>query len=96
MVLTTAIPEFYAVFGFRAVPEHALHAAPAEDPAGPRVPGRVMTERPEDVQLLRRLLASRAPVSRRLGSLEDGTVFAVAALLTWETSTLTTTRPSTS
>ena len=35
------------------------------------------------MRLLRRLLAERAPVSTRLGSLEDGTVLVVALLLTW-------------
>jgi hypothetical protein len=35
------------------------------------------------VRLLRRLLASRAPVSERLGSLEGGVVFVVALMLTW-------------
>jgi ribosomal protein S18 acetylase RimI-like enzyme len=82
VVLTTAIPEFYAKFGFRPLPEHAFARAlprPARRPS----PARVLSERPEDLGLLRRLLAGRAPVSERLGSLEDGTVFVIALLLTW-------------
>ncbi len=35
------------------------------------VGGRVLTEGPEDLRLLRRLLADRAPVSERFGSRED-------------------------
>ena len=81
IVLTTGIPEFYTPFGFRAVPEHAFSRA-LSPPAGPGT-GRRLTETPEDLRLLRRLLARRASVSERLGSLEEGTVFVVALLLTW-------------
>jgi ribosomal protein S18 acetylase RimI-like enzyme len=83
VVLTTEIPEFYAQFGFRAVREHVFsRALPA--PSRRRSPGgRVLTEAPDDVRLLRRLLAGRAPVSDRLGSLEEGTVFVIALLATW-------------
>jgi ribosomal protein S18 acetylase RimI-like enzyme len=83
VVLTTEIPGFYARFGFRPVREHAferpLSAAPRSRTAG----GRVLGEGADDLRLLRRLLAGRAPVSDRLGSLEDGTVFVVGLLLTW-------------
>jgi GNAT superfamily N-acetyltransferase len=83
VVLTTAIPDFYTAFGFRPVREHAFARAlpTVARRAGPG--GRVLTEGPDDLRLLRRLLARRAPVSARLGSLEDGTVFVVALLLTW-------------
>jgi predicted N-acetyltransferase YhbS len=83
LVLTTAIPEFYVKFGFRPVREHAFTRVLPPRSGAVRPGGRILTERPEDVQLLRRRLAGRAPVSERLGSLEDGTVFVVALLLTW-------------
>ena len=83
LVLTTAIPDFYVKFGFRPVREHAFTRALPPRSGAARPGGRVLTERPEDLELLRRLLAERAPVSERLGSLEDGTVFVVALLLTW-------------
>jgi ribosomal protein S18 acetylase RimI-like enzyme len=82
LVLTTLIPEFYARLGFRPVREHAFsralsRAAPAASP------GRALTGAPGDLRLLRRLLERRAPVSERLGSLEAGTVFVIALMLTW-------------
>lgn len=82
VVLTTLIPDFYARFGFRPVREHAFARTL---PAGTRraEPGRALAETPDDARLLRRLLATRAPVSERLGSLENGVVFAVALMLTW-------------
>jgi ribosomal protein S18 acetylase RimI-like enzyme len=83
IVLTTAIPDFYAPFGFRRVAEHAfVRPVPRAWRRPPSSP-RILTEQPEDVRRLRRLLAERAPVSARLGSREDGTVFVVALLLTW-------------
>jgi GNAT superfamily N-acetyltransferase len=82
VVLTTGVPEFYTPFGFHAVREHAFSRALAPR-AGLPGGGRALTETPADVRLLRRLLAVRAPVSERLGSLEAGTVFVVALLLTW-------------
>jgi ribosomal protein S18 acetylase RimI-like enzyme len=83
LVLTTEIPDFYVRFGFRSVREHAF--ARALPTASRRLPpgSRPLAETPDDVGLLRRLLAVRAPVSERLGSLEAGTVFVVALLLTW-------------
>jgi len=83
VVLTTLIPDFYRPFGFRPVREHAFRH-PLEPAARRSTAGaRILTEGPDDRRLLRRLLAGRAPVSERLGSLEDGTVFAVAVMLTW-------------
>jgi len=64
------------------VREHAFSRAlppAARSAAG----GRALTQGPDDLRLLRRLLAGRAPVSDRFGSLEQGTVFVVALLLTW-------------
>jgi GNAT superfamily N-acetyltransferase len=83
LVLTTLIPEFYEAFGFRSVREHAFTRALAPVVPPPPPGGRVLTEGPDDLRLLRRLLADRAPVSERFGSLERGVVFAVAAMLTW-------------
>jgi GNAT superfamily N-acetyltransferase len=83
VVLTTLIPDFYAPFGFRAVREHAFaRTLPGGFRRGAE-PGRALAETPDDARLLRRLLATRAPVSERLGSLENGVVFAVALMLTW-------------
>ena len=82
VILTTAIPAFYAPFGFRSVPEHVF-TRPMPRTERSRDGGRALTESGEDLRLLHRLLSARAPVSARLGSLEHGTVFAVAALLMW-------------
>jgi GNAT superfamily N-acetyltransferase len=82
VVLTTLIPDFYARFGFRPLREHAFtRALPIT--RRPSAGGRVLTEQPEDLRLLRRLLRERAPVSERFGSREDGVVFAIALMLTW-------------
>ena len=81
VVLTTLVPDFYAKLGFRGVREHAFSRA--LPPSRPAPGGRVLTDAPDDVRLLRRLLERRAPVSERLGSLEDGTVFLIALMLTW-------------
>jgi len=83
VVLSTAIPEFYAKFGFRSVPDEVFAQALPRPARRPPTATRVLTEGTEDVRLLRRLLAHRAPVSERLGSLEAGTVFVMALLLTW-------------
>jgi len=42
-----------------------------------------VSDGPDDVRRLRRLLEARGPVSERLGTCEDGTVFVFALLLTW-------------
>jgi GNAT superfamily N-acetyltransferase len=81
LVLTTLIPDYYTRFGFRPVPEHAFSRAWPATASGPG--GRPLTEAPNDLKVLRRLLERRAPVSERLGSLADEVVFAVAVLLTW-------------
>jgi GNAT superfamily N-acetyltransferase len=83
VVLTTGIPEFYARFGFRPVREHAFERPLSPVPRPQTAGGRVLGEGAGDLRLLRRLLAGRAPVSDRLGSLEGGTVFVVGLLLTW-------------
>ena len=81
-VLTTSIPDFYAMFGFRPVREHAFTRALPRI-SRTRTTGGILSERSDDVRLLGRLLAGRASVSERLGSLEDGTVFVMSVLLTW-------------
>ncbi len=68
VVLTTEIPQFYARFGFRAVREHAFARALSAASWRPPPGARRLTEAPDDVRLLHRLLAGRAPVSDRLGS----------------------------
>ena len=83
LVLTTLIPEFYVAFGFRPVREHAFTRALPSSGRRPSAGGRVLTEGPEDLRLLRRLLANRAPVSERFGSREDGVAFTIALMLTW-------------
>jgi len=83
LVLTTLIPEFYGAVGFRAVREHAFTRALPPSGRRPSAGGRVLTEGPDDLRLLRRLLADRAPVSERFGSREDGVAFTIALMLTW-------------
>jgi GNAT superfamily N-acetyltransferase len=85
VVLTTLIPELYAKFGFRPLREHGfVRALTSTRPARPAPDLRPLSaDAPDDVRLLRRLLARRAPVSARVGSVEDGTVFVVALLLMW-------------
>lgn len=83
LVLTTAIPDFYAPFGFRPVREHAFVRGLPPAPAVPAAPARRLTTSADDVRLLRRLLAGRTPVSERLGALDGEVVFVIALLLTW-------------
>jgi ribosomal protein S18 acetylase RimI-like enzyme len=83
LVLTTAIPDFYRPFGFRPVREHAFVRTLPPAPRRSAGAGRVLTGAAEDVRVLRRLLASRAPVSERLGALDGDVVFVIALLLTW-------------
>ena len=81
VVLTTHIAEFYARYGFRPVREHVFTRSVSTGAAS--AGGRPLRDTTEDARLLARLLAARTPVSERLGSLEAGTVFAFALLLTW-------------
>jgi GNAT superfamily N-acetyltransferase len=85
VVLTTLIPDLYAKFGFRPLREHGfVRRVTSLRPARCAPPLRALSvDAPDDVRLLRRLLARRAPVSGRVGSLEEGTVLIVALLLTW-------------
>ena len=84
-MLTTLIPDLYAKFGFRTLQEHTfVRALAAPRPArAASAPRGLSADAPDDVALLRRLLAERTPVSARVGSLEEGTVLVVALLLTW-------------
>ena len=82
VVLTTLIPEFYARHhGFRPVTEHAFARA-VETPAL-SASGRRLSTSAGDARLLRRLSATRTPVSERLGCLDAVTVFVFALLLRW-------------
>lgn len=83
VVLTTLIPDFYTPLGFRSVREHAFTGPLPPRRRASEAGVRRLTTSADDVRLLRRLLEHRTPVSRRLASLEDGTIFAVAMLLTW-------------
>ena len=85
LMLTTLIPDLYAKFGFRTLQEHAYARALSSSRSVRAVPALrgLSADVPDDVALLRRLLAERAPVSARVGSLEKGTVLVVAVLLTW-------------
>jgi GNAT superfamily N-acetyltransferase len=83
LVLTTAIPEFYARFGFRSVREHAFARALPAPSRRATGRGRVLTDAGDDVRVLRRLLEGRAPVSNRLGALDGDVVLVVALLLIW-------------
>ena len=69
VVLNTGNPEYYEPFGFRRIPEHRFRLRWNR---GPRAVGtepmrQLDYENPDDVALLRELLAERTPVSRRLG-----------------------------
>ena len=86
VVLTTLIPDLYVKFGFRPLQRARIRPLARAAAPGARATALVRplsADAPDDVALLRRLLAERAPVSARLGSLEDGTVLVVALLLTW-------------
>ncbi len=85
VVLTTLIPDLYAKFGFRPLREHGfVRSLVPSRPARSGSSWRTLSaDVADDVELLRRLLAQRAPVSARVGSLEGGTVLVVALLLTW-------------
>jgi GNAT superfamily N-acetyltransferase len=85
VVLTTLIPDLYSKFGFRPLREHGfVRSLVSPRSAHSGSSRRVLSaDVPDDVRLLRRLLARRAPVSARVGSLEEGTVLVVALLLTW-------------
>jgi ribosomal protein S18 acetylase RimI-like enzyme len=83
LVLTTAIPAFYARFGFRSVREHAFARALPVASRRPPARARVLTDAAADLRVLRRLLAARTPVSNRLGALDGDVVVVIALLLTW-------------
>lgn len=82
LLLTTDIPGFYARVGFRPVREHVFWGRVSPRPAPPAGAVRQLSlDEPADVALLRRLLATRAPVSARLGPVEPGAIFGIACLL---------------
>ena len=68
--LTTGHGTLYEPFGFRRVPEcRACVPAPTRRQGQPV---RALTDSPEDLHTLRRLLVSAAPTSSRLGMRESG------------------------
>jgi GNAT superfamily N-acetyltransferase len=66
--LHTDYPDLYARFGYRVVPTHRF----VLEREGGGGPARPIEDTPEDVALLRRCLARRAPVSDRFASLDVG------------------------
>ena len=74
VILTTEHPEYFAPFGFRHVPEHVftIRLESAGSPGGLR---RLDLGVPEDLALLHRLLATRAPVSEVVGVVDEKAVF---------------------
>jgi predicted N-acetyltransferase YhbS len=72
--LGTENPEYYEPFGFRVVPEHRFHAR-VEPVAGGGGFRPFDLARPGELERLDRLLAERAPVSRRIGVVDEHEVF---------------------
>jgi hypothetical protein len=74
LLLTTAQPELYLLFGFRVIEEHAFitHCASSGHFNGFRV---LNLQIPTDQQILHRLLKERETVSNILGVLNEKAVF---------------------
>ncbi len=74
LVLTTEEPSLYQPFGFRVVDEARFVGSLAKPETSPRT--RLLDRaRATDVELLHRLLETRAPVSLRYGVVRDHVVF---------------------
>lgn len=76
LILTTAQPEFYQPFGFRVVQEHAFitKCDPTDSTNGLR---SLNFSEPKDLNLLHRLLETRAPVSNIVGIVNEKALFCV-------------------
>ncbi len=76
-VLFTGRPFLYERYGFRAVRESRFVARGAWPASGPKtIPLRALNlHQPDDLAILHRLLAERAPVSRRLGVIHERAAF---------------------
>jgi GNAT superfamily N-acetyltransferase len=66
VLLRTAIPDFYAPFGFRPIAQHSF-VGPASGKRGTGATRPLAWHEKADRQLLRRLLLARASVSDRVG-----------------------------
>jgi GNAT superfamily N-acetyltransferase len=73
LLLTTVIPDLYRTFGFRVVPEHRIVGA-APLPDGSARPARRLDLR-GDLELVKRLLDERVPVSDFVGLRHFGAMF---------------------
>ena len=74
VLLRTAIPDLYARFGFREMPQHCfVGLAPVPDAGGPNSARAIAL--PADLALVKRLLRGRSPVSDRVGLLAHGPMF---------------------
>lgn len=75
-VLFTGRTFLYERYGFRAVRESRFVARGAWPASGSKIPLRALNLRqPDDLAILHRLLAERAPVSRRLGVVHERAAF---------------------
>jgi GNAT superfamily N-acetyltransferase len=82
LVLTTEHPEYFESFGFRVVHEHRFTLRPSSAGGGAGPPSTDMgdvrsidVQNPKDVALLHRLLQTREPVSRIVGTAGDTAIF---------------------
>ena len=73
-VLTTENPEYYEPFGFRVLPEHRFEVA-VDETERRAVMRTLDVEDATDLATLRRLLATRRPISRVVGVAGGSTVF---------------------
>jgi ribosomal protein S18 acetylase RimI-like enzyme len=73
-VLSTENPEYYQPFGFRVVGEHQFEIERDGRPGTPSMRTLDLADG-DDVAILRRLLATRRPVSRVVGVVGGSTVF---------------------
>ena len=74
LVLSTENPEYYEPFGFRVLQEHQFTVA-GHATGSPAALRRLDLERPADLELLHRLIATREPISRVVGAGPALTVF---------------------
>jgi len=72
--LGTENPEYYEPFGFRVIPEHRFVAS-VSSLAGGEGFRPIDATRSSDLELLDRLLGARAPVSQRVGVVDERDVF---------------------
>jgi GNAT superfamily N-acetyltransferase len=78
-LLATDSPELYRPFGFRALREHCFELAAEAPASGSSSLRELDPTRAADRALLERLLATREPVSERLGVASADAVFALSS-----------------